>query len=771
MIWKTLLLDRLVGTGGGGINKVSLRKPKFRHFKYPGNILANFIWKIYEDETGLVWIGSQGFGLYQYDRQKNEYQRYIIDPSDQDNQQNIIVWSALWASDNSLWVATSLNGLYHINESEGIWRNYRIEPGNPQSLQSNNIRVVYEGIDGTIWIGSNGAGLFKFNPGEETFDQFRNIPGDSTSLSLDVVFSIFQDRQGYLWVGTYGGGLNRFDPLTGEFNRFIHSPLDSTSLSNNRIRCIFEDDGGQLWLGTDHGINLMNRETGRFKAFTTRHGLPNNVVYSILPDQKGRFWISTNNGLSRFDPQNISFRNYDEEDGLQSNEFNTGAYFVSESGELFFGGINGFNIFHPDSIKENEFIPPVLITDLKLFNKSIPIEPGSVLKQHISETDRIVLNHKQNFLTFEFAALSFTNSNKNRYKYKLEGVDKNWVEARERRFADYPGLRHGKYIFRVIGSNNDGTWNEIGDNLKVVIKPPWWKTTIAYGIYLLGFILFVYAFISYRTRRLKKLSEQLEEQVVERTRQIAMQKEEIETQRDSLKDLSATKNKLFRIIAHDLKNPMTALMSISQSLSDGYIHLDESDRMEAIGQVNKAAGDLHNLLDNLLQWTSAQSGKIPFNKEKLDLSLLAHENISLAEPVAKKKKISLESDFDEAVWVEADLNMINTVLRNLLSNAIKFTPTGGQVSLSVSEIKSEDGINYIEVSVKDSGVGIPEDQLEKLFQMGNSLSTKGTENESGTGLGLLLCHDFIKKNGGEIEVVSKIGEGTTFKVYIPAIIK
>ncbi len=425
-----------------------------------------------------------------------------------------------------------------------------------------------------------------------------------------------------------------------------------------------------------------------------------------------------------------------------------------ESGEMFFGGINGFNIFHPDSIRENVFVPPVLITDFKLFNKTVKIGPDSPLKKSITETTEIFLSHHQNFVSFEFAAFNYINAEKNQYRYMLEGVDPDWVEAGNRRFADYPGLQPGRYTFRVLGSNNDGTWNNQGDAIRLIIRPPWWRSIPAYIMYALFLVFIFFSFTRIRTYRLEQLRKRLEKQVEERTREIARQKEEIEAQRDSLQELNATKDKLFRIIAHDLKNPMTALMSITQSLTMAYHELEESDREEAIHQVDKAAGDLLRLLDNLLQWTTSQTGKMPFNPERFDLSAAASESRSLAEPLARKKKIKLESNIPEGSWVKADRNMISTVFRNLLSNAIKFTPEGGLVKLELKHFSEEDGPNCYEVTVSDSGIGIPKDRLDQLFRMDNTWTTRGTANESGTGLGLLLCYDFVIRNHGNLRAES-----------------
>jgi signal transduction histidine kinase/streptogramin lyase len=758
-----------IGTGGGGINKLSLRKPKFQHYKYPGNVLANFIWEIFEDEQGKVWLGSQGNGLYKFDRQSHDFQHYLFDPVDPEASRTYVIYSVVRSPDGTFWIATSLNGLFRVNKKKGISRNYRFDPQDSTGIASNNLRVVYESSDGTIWIGYNGGGMSRMDKNTEKFTHYTPSPRDITSLNFPIVFSIFEDSHSHIWVGTYGGGLNRLNPSTEIFTGFAHDPDNPHSISNNRIRCIYEDPGGNLWIGTDHGLNEMDNQTGRFKAYTTKDGLPNNVIYSILPDQQGNFWLTTNRGLSRFNPGDQTFRNYDEEDGLQSNEFNTGAYFVSESGEMFLGGINGFNIFHPDSIRENTFIPPVLITNFRLFYKQVKIGPDSPLQQSITETNEIILAHHQNFISFEFAAFNYINAEKNQYQYMLEGVDPDWVEAGNRRFADYPALAPGKYTFRVLGSNNDGTWNTEGDQIRLIIRPPWWRSIPAYIIYAMFLALAIIVYTRLRTYRLEKLSRKLEWQVAERTSEIARQKEEIESQRDALQELNATKDRLFRIIAHDLKNPMTALMSITQSLSMAYHELEEADREEAIRQVDKAAGDLLRLLDNLLQWTTSQTGKMPFKPERFDLFLTAHEGLSLAEPLARNKNIRLESNIPEGSWVKADRNMINTVFRNLLSNAIKFTPAGGKVALDLRQYAEEDGPSCYEVTVSDTGIGIPEDRLDQLFRMDNTWTTRGTANESGTGLGLLLCYDFVIRNQGKLRAESEPGKGSRFIFSLPAV--
>ena len=756
-----------IGTGGGGINKFSLRKQKFYHYQNPEGVVSNFVWEILEDRNSRIWIGSQGGGLYCFQRDSHQFIPFPFDRNNPEASLNYVVLSVTESDDGTFWIGTGLNGLFRINPEKNISRQYMPVSNDTTSISSQNIRDIYKSQDGTIWIGTGGGGLNRYN-NDDSFTRFINRPDDPQSISGNLVFCLFEDHLNYLWVGTYGSGLNVLDKRTGKFKRYYNIPNDSNSISSNRIRCIFEDTNNIIWVGTDHGLNKFNRETEKFSVYTTEEGLPNNVVYSVVPDDHRNFWLSTNYGISRFNPHQETFRNYDVEDGLQSNEFNTGAYYKTSSGELMFGGINGFNIFHPDSIADNSYIPPVMITNIKLFNRPVPVGEKSLLKKNITETEKVILPHHQNFISFEYSAFNYVNTEKNSYKYKMEGVDKEWVEAGTRRFADYPALRPGTYVFHVMGSNNDGMWNFEGDNIKIVIRPPWWQSKTAYIIYCLLIIGGIFRYIRWRINKLKRDKNILEQQILERTKEIARQKEEIEEQKNALEELNAAKNKLFTIIGHDLKNPMTALMSIVQALLMEYHGLNEEEKHDSLKQVDKAATDLYRLIDNLLQWTNLQTGKTLFEPRRFDLSSLINENINLHRPIAGKKNINLRSSIPDGLTVFADRNMISTVLRNLISNAIKFTHPNGEVKISSNEINLEADGKKIEVIVTDNGVGIPSDKLNQLFRIDNTYSTKGTANERGTGLGLLLCHDFIVRNGGRIGVESEKEKGSRFFITLPA---
>jgi serine phosphatase RsbU (regulator of sigma subunit) len=336
-----------------------------------------------------------------------------------------------------------------------------------------------------------------------------NNPDDDNSLSNNRIFCIFEDRSSILWIGTFGGGLNRFDPETGTFTKYTLDINNPKSISDNFILSIYEDQSDNLWVGTvEGGLNKLDRTTGNFTRFTKKDGLPDNVVYDILEDSQGNLWMSTNRGLSRYNPNTNKFKNYDTKDGLQSNEFNTGTGFKSSSGEMFFGGVNGFNAFFPDSITDNPYIPPVVLTDFQVFNKHVPIgktEYGrTILENSITEAKEVTLSYRDKVFSFEFAALHYYAPEKNQYAYMMQGLEQEWNYVGTRRFVSYTAMPPGKYVFKVKGSNEDGIWNEEGTSLRVTITPPIWGTWWFRIITALLLIIIIVSIFVYQLNRLKR---------------------------------------------------------------------------------------------------------------------------------------------------------------------------------------------------------------------------------------------------------------------------
>ena len=385
-----------------------------------------------------------------------------------------------------------------LNRYDGYnFKLFEFNPLDENSLSDNFILSSYEEKSGIIWIGTSGGGLNRFDSEQENFIPYSYNPNDQNGISGNNIVPIFEDRYSFLWIGTIGSGLNRYNKDKQQFIRFLNNPYNIISLSHNRIRAVYGDNNGTLWVGTDKGLNKLvlgekeefNRTAGQFKNYTKKEGLPNDVIYGILSDDHGNLWLSTNKGLSKFNPETEVFKNYDVDDGLQSNEFNTGAFCKLTSGEMLFGGINGFNIFHPDSVRDNPYIPPVVLTSFKKSGKDVKLD------KVISATDQIILSYKDHSFSFEFAALDFTNPLKNRYAYQLEGVDEDWIYCGNRKVAAYTRIDPGQYVFRVKGSNSDGIWNEGGTAVKITIEPPFWATwwfriVAVLSLHVLGFLLY-----------------------------------------------------------------------------------------------------------------------------------------------------------------------------------------------------------------------------------------------------------------------------------------
>jgi serine phosphatase RsbU (regulator of sigma subunit)/ligand-binding sensor domain-containing protein len=488
-VWS-LLEDRSqvlwVGTYGGGLSRLDLAAKPFRHVRNePGNpnsLSHDIVWSIYEDRDGILWIGTDLGGLNRWDRRTNTWRNWRHDPDDPASLSHDTVRVITPDRDGTLWLGTNGGGLNRFDPATGRCRRFRHDPNDPTSLSHDQIRAVYQDRAGTVWVATYGGGLDRFDRESGRFTHFRNDPADPTTLGSDYVRAVYEDAAGRLWVGTHGGGLGLLDRATGRFTNYRAEPGNPSSLSGDFVLSIHEDRAGALWLATyGSGINRLDPATGRVTRYTAADGLPSDSAYGMLEDARGDLWISSTAGLTRFDPRAGTFRNYDARDGLQSQEFNGGSFFASPSGEMFFGGINGFSSFFPDQIGSNQQPPPVVLSDLLLFNRSL--RPGEQrrgrvpLARPIEYADTVVLPWRDDVVTLEFAALHFTAPDKNRYAFRLEGFSDAWIETpADRRFATFTGLAPGRYVFRVKAANADGVWNEQGAAVTLVVLPPFWAT-------------------------------------------------------------------------------------------------------------------------------------------------------------------------------------------------------------------------------------------------------------------------------------------------------
>jgi streptogramin lyase len=493
-IYEDLTGTLWIGTGAGGVNRYDWLKNRFVHYRDhpndPGDLSGNDVWAILEDSQRDLWVGTYGEGLNRLDRARKRYRAFRNNPLDPSSLSHNYVLALCESRSGDLWIGTEGGGLNRLDMRSMSFERYLHDPEDQGSLMHDEITVLREDTMGDLWIGTNGTGLDRFIPSTGRFVHYYPNPEEEGSLASGTIMSIHVSLSGDVWVGTWGGGVHRYDRASDAFSRFGFSEDDSSGLNNNTVLSIHEDTEGILWFGTQGGgLNRFDLTTGSFTYFTESDGLPNNVVYAILPDRQGNLWLSTNRGITRFDPRRRTFRNYDVSDGLQGNEFNQGSFYGSGAGEMFLGGINGFNAFFPDSIRDNPHIPRVYLTDFRVFDEGVPLERA------IAVTSEIELSYAQNFFSFEFVALNYSSPEKNEYAYKLDGLDKDWIHAGTRRFASYTNLDPGSYVFRVKASNNDGVWNERGASVVVTITPPYWKTwwfalLVASAVVALGIVLY-----------------------------------------------------------------------------------------------------------------------------------------------------------------------------------------------------------------------------------------------------------------------------------------
>jgi two-component system sensor histidine kinase ChiS len=475
-----------VGTSNDGLNLFHPEQTAFRNFtKDPSDrksLIDNTVISLLVDRTGTAWIGTRG-GLSQLNRKDDTFTHFTANPSNPRTIAENSITSLLEDRSGGIWVGCYSSGLDFLDRHSGVFTHYHHNPADPASLSDNRVYALLEDEQGILWVGTYGGGLNRFDRSTGKFrlySEHDTIPG---SISANGVWALCEDRSGVLWAGTYGGGLNRFDRKTERFTSFRFDKDNPRTISDDNILCIMEDRSGILWVGTLGGLNRFDPAAGTFRRYRERDGLPNDVVLGILEDNSGNLWISTNKGLAKFHPSTGTFRTFDASDGLQGNEFNQNAYARNPlTGEMYFGGASGFTVFHPDSVHDNPYIPPVVFSAYRRYNTD-DTEGKPIEEKGIFTRSAVRLTYKDNIATFEFAALNFHNTFRNQYAYRLEGFSDSWIQLGREHRATFTNLDPGEYILRVKGSNNDGVWNEQGTALTITVTPPWWRTTWAYAFY------------------------------------------------------------------------------------------------------------------------------------------------------------------------------------------------------------------------------------------------------------------------------------------------
>ena len=808
-----------LGTWDSGFYQLDVKKKRLNQvfLSNPGKSGTSdkSVCSIFFDKSGLLWCGTNGYGLYNLNpffthfNTINQEIRGILNHtsfpdidlydyiSSKNNSLSFQSVRSVFANDKYIWVG-GYSGLNKIDRKTGqikiiddklvpyvmkpdisdpdniLYIGSEIDGAALYRLDLKTDRLTRLGYDGNsiysifpckdfLWLGGR-DGLIKYNLKTGKDELFTNGNNNADNKKTGMIKAMSMDQNNNLWVGIQGVGLAKADERNNKFIIWKNNPNEENSLSNDIIIYLNCDEHNNLWVGTNGGgLNKFDIKNEIFTRYTTRNGLSNDVVYCALPDSEGNLWLSTNNGICRFNPIDQRVRTYNIDDGLQNNEFNTSAYFKDKSGNLFFGGVNGLTYFFPENISESHFKPDIVLTSVKKYNEEV------LYDKQLTDLDELTFAYNDKVFSLTFSALSYDQSNRNKYKYRILGLNDQWIMLDTKREIIFNGLPSGDYALEVLASNRDGYWADKPLSLRIHITYPFWETWWFYGTCLFIIVVLVWAYIRYHNASIVKFNTLLKEQVNSKTKEILEQNQEIEARKAqvemtniALEHSNATKDKFFGIIAHDLRAPFNSILGLSTILNEEYDSFTDVERHEYIADIMNASGSAFKLLENLLEWARFQSGKIIYNPELVDLYDISNETSELFYSTLSVKKIKLESGIRPDTTVFVDRNMVRTIVRNLVSNAIKFTYTNGNINISAREIG-----NKIELSVVDDGIGMAPLVVDKLFNLDSKNVIKGTNNETGTGLGLILCKDFVERNSGSIRVESSPGKGSTFSVILP----
>ena len=773
-----------VSTNRGGVSKLNLNKNKIDHFKnndFNSNSLSgNLINTIFEDSNQNVWIGTfkTGLNLLMNNSKEKEFIHFNKADVGSNNIHAI-------CEDNygNIWLGSKSDGITQVQVQKGkISKTARFTKENTNNaLMVNNVTIMYKDKRGDIWMGGGpNSGLIRLTPNKEfgklpQITQFQKLKENTNSLTSNYVFSIYEDSQNVLWVGLNGSGLVKIirdennNPI--HYTRIMGREEYPSGLNNNQIFAIHEDNYQNIWIATfGGGLNKIlkeeiNKKHPKIIKYKQENGLPSNEIYGILEDKNQNLWISSNSGISKYDIENKTFTNLGLKDGLQALNFRKGAYFKGRNGMMYFGGINGFNSFNPNSFVKNEVPPKVELTGFKLFNNEVGVGEKilgkAVLNKNISETNEIVLKHGHNSFSFEFSAMHYASPNQNNYMYMLDGFDKDWIStSSKRRFVTYANLDSKDYVFKVIASNSDNVWNSNARELKLKVLPALWKTWWAYTIFILFTIFLMWLF----RRNILVRAEYRNSLKIEKL------------EKNKIKVLNKMKLEFFTNISHEFKTPLTLILGPLQNLLK--MEIVDSKLKESLLIMDRNANYLFRLINQLMDFRKAETNQLKVITSKGNLVDFCEEVVLSFNVLANEKHLNLSFESSESeLIVYFDWDKMDKILNNLISNSIKYTPDSGNIKVSLSFINNGiskrsnvlDVRSEIEIIVEDTGVGIPKNQISKVFKRFYQVEDSNKSNSFGSGVGLALTKKLIDLLQGHIKVKSNHNEGSQFIVRFPVI--
>ncbi len=730
----------------GFVNKYDKKSHRFHLYRHdPGNgksLGSNSVVTIYEDNNGDIWMGTYGGGLNKFNRETDDFTIYKHDPNNPDSISHHYVHSVVEDGENTLWISTDDGNLSIFDRKSGkVVKRYI----NEYTTAVAQILLEDKTNPDWLWFGTKENGLFRFEKKTGVFNQYKHDPNDPDSLSNNFVYSLFQDRDNVLWVPTLGGGLNRFDRETETFTHYKHDPDNSESISGNQVNACLIDSMGNFWVATDDGgLNRFDKNAGRFTHYGSDNGFATNAIRGMLEDGNGNLWLGSDSGLLKFNiARETVVRSYDKRDGLQENAFTNYVQSACKTrdGEMWFAGIGGVNRFYPENIKDNPWIPPVVMTSFSQGGEELDFGRA------VETVKQVILPWRKNFIEFEFAALNFTLPEKNQHAYMLEGFESEWNYMGARRYGKYTNIPGGKYTLRIKGSNNDGVWNEQGAAISLTVSAPPWKRWWAYLIYvgmLMGFVLLVF---QYSRMKLKRQAKELE-----RERYMT----------EKLRRADKIKDEFLANTSHELRTPLHGIIGLNETLLDGVEGAVTEGQARNLTLAVQSGRRLSNLINDILDFSKMKNREIRLRIRPVDIKSISNVVLEIIQPLVNRKLVTLVNRIPgDLPLVEADENRLEQILLNIMGNAIKFTEEG-EVVLSTRLEGSR-----VLVSVSDTGIGIPAEKQNDIFQAFEQLDGSTTREYGGAGIGLSVTRQLVELHGGEIQVESAEGKGSTFTFDLP----
>lgn len=748
--------DIWLGTFMGGINVYHQNNSGFEHplkDRMGSQMSGKFISSFAETPEGNLWIATTDGGLSFMDRTTGLLTNYMHDARSENSLSINDVRDIVIDDDGRLWAATYFGGLNCFDPTSRQFQRFTADPSDPNSISRLDLNAIFKDSKGRIWIGIQGGGIELYDERQNRFIHFKHDPQNTNTISNNIVVDLFEDQADNLWVATRHSGVNRMNLKTFEITRFRHNRLDSNTISSDAVTHTFQDSKGEIWIGTrDAGLNRFDPKTGYFTSYRKSDGLPSDAIHGILEDDDGYLWLSTNQGLSRFSPATAEIVNFDKSDGLNSNQFLERSCLKLQNGELLFGGVNGFTLFDPKHLQRNTFVPPIVITNFRLFHQEVAVHPKKgPLTKPIDETQAITLKNNQSVLSFDFVALNYLYPSKNQYAYRLVGLSDEWNFIGDKRTVDFTTLPPGEYTFEVKASNNSGVWNEVGTAIQLTILPPWFASWWALLMYAIMIVLLLLAYRHYTLLRLKEKNKLRLAQM----------------ERDQMEEMHRMKLRFFTDISHELRTPLTLILGPVEKM---YEWAKQNEKMSSyLASITNNCNYLLKLITELLDFRKMEEGKMKLNLQKVDILPLVKSVQKSFLPVAMKNQVDFSVTFSARqieAWV--DIDKLQKVLYNLISNAFKFTDETGKGKVNVVvDLKENKPATYVQIKVEDNGIGIPPSEQEKIFNPFYQVQTPTKGYKTGSGIGLALSKRLIELHQGEIKLCSRERQGTCFVIKLP----